>query len=259
MNSEWFKKVVKDQIKMCEDVLINKAKEYSDDSDRLHNFKNAAGMMGCDNKEALAGMMAKHTISIYDMCRSGKDYSIELWDEKITDHINYLLLLKAVVAEEKHGIKIPSIPVFGTYYGLMLEKAQKDPHVKYEAAPGMTLMGNQFDSDEDAPKPKFDPEDLNKAIENVRKHIENCSLGNCGTCPHSILNGGSERCGKGFLAEYDNLIARLKAAVAEGKANTAKISWDERAAAINAMKVEEAKKRIQELEQRVNMFDGAEV
>lgn len=101
MNSEWFEKVVKEQIKTCEDVLIGKAKEYATDDDRLHNFKNAAGMMSCDPKEALAGMMAKHTISIYDMCRNGKDYPIELWNEKITDHINYLLLLKAVVEEEK--------------------------------------------------------------------------------------------------------------------------------------------------------------
>ena len=75
-------------------------KEYATDDDRLHNFKNAAGMMSCDPKEALAGMMAKHTISVYDMCRSCKDYPIELWNEKITDHINYLLLLKAIVEED---------------------------------------------------------------------------------------------------------------------------------------------------------------
>lgn len=104
MNSEWFEKVIKEQIKTCEDVLIGKAKEYATDDDRLHNFKNAAGMMSCDPKEALAGMMAKHTISVYDMCRSGKDYPIELWNEKITDHINYLLLLKAVVKEEKSPV-----------------------------------------------------------------------------------------------------------------------------------------------------------
>lgn len=104
MNSEWFEKVIKEQIKTCEDVLIGKAKEYATDDDRLHNFKNAAGMMSCDPKEALAGMMAKHTISVYDMCRSGKDYPIELWNEKITDHINYLLLLKAVIEEENSPI-----------------------------------------------------------------------------------------------------------------------------------------------------------
>lgn len=125
MNSEWFEKVIKQQIKTCEDVLIGKAKEYATDDDRLHNFKNAAGMMSCDPKEALAGMMAKHTISVYDMCRSGKDYPIELWNEKITDHINYLLLLKAVVTEEDKLIRIPG--AYDSNYDVLMEKAQKDP------------------------------------------------------------------------------------------------------------------------------------
>ena len=45
-------------------------------------------------------MMAKHTVSIYDMCNSGQKYPIELWNEKITDHINYLLLLRAIIEDE---------------------------------------------------------------------------------------------------------------------------------------------------------------
>ena len=103
MNSNDFEKVIEEQIKKCKDILIDKSKEYARDDDRLHNFKNAAGIMGCDPKEALAGMMAKHTISVYDMCRDGEDHSIGLWNEKITDHINYLLLLKAIIIEEKQN------------------------------------------------------------------------------------------------------------------------------------------------------------
>lgn len=100
MNSSKFEEVIEGQIGLCKGILITKAKEYAANDDRLHNFKNAAGMMGCDSKEALCGMMAKHTISVYDMCRSGQSYPMSLWEEKITDHINYLLLLKAVVVEE---------------------------------------------------------------------------------------------------------------------------------------------------------------
>jgi hypothetical protein len=44
-------------------------------------------------------MMAKHTVSIYDMCNSGKEYSIDMWNEKITDSINYLLLLRALIED----------------------------------------------------------------------------------------------------------------------------------------------------------------
>lgn len=100
MTTEEFDTVINDQINICKDILITKAKEYAT-GDRLHNFKCAAGMMECSPEEALAGMMAKHTISVYDMCRSGKDYPIELWNEKITDHINYLLLLKAIIIDKK--------------------------------------------------------------------------------------------------------------------------------------------------------------
>lgn len=100
MTTEEFNKVIAEQMDRCKDILCIKAEEYAT-QDRLHNFKNAAGMQGCSPKEALAGMMAKHTISIYDMCRDGKPHFIEMWDEKITDHINYLLLLKALVEEER--------------------------------------------------------------------------------------------------------------------------------------------------------------
>lgn len=101
MTADKFENVIYRQLNMCVDILGVKATEYAT-QDRLHNFKAAAGMMGCDPKEALSGMMAKHTISIYDMCRSGQTYSIDLWNEKITDHINYLLLLKALVEEERN-------------------------------------------------------------------------------------------------------------------------------------------------------------
>lgn len=47
-------------------------------------------------------MMSKHTVSVYDMCNSGEDYPIELWEEKITDSINYFLLL-SIAVEESNG------------------------------------------------------------------------------------------------------------------------------------------------------------
>lgn len=102
MTTNEFTDTINTQLDICRDVLTVKAKEYAT-GDRLHNFKCASGMMECSPEEALAGMMAKHTISIYDMCRSGNDYPIELWNEKITDHINYLLLLKAIIIDKKNS------------------------------------------------------------------------------------------------------------------------------------------------------------
>jgi len=103
MKSEDFNVIVSQQIIRSTDVLCNKAKEYATE-DRLHNFKVAAAIQGCTPEQALAGMMAKHTVSVYDMCRGSKwDFPIELWNEKITDSINYLLLLRALVEEPKEG------------------------------------------------------------------------------------------------------------------------------------------------------------
>ena len=45
-------------------------------------------------------MLAKHIVSLYDMCfDDSADYGMSTWDEKITDSLNYLFLLKAIVKE----------------------------------------------------------------------------------------------------------------------------------------------------------------
>jgi hypothetical protein len=98
VNKEDFERIVEEQINKCREVLIIKAREYATE-DRLHNFKIAGVLEGIGPIKALAGMMAKHTVSIYDMCGSGEIYDIAKWDEKITDHINYLLLLRALVED----------------------------------------------------------------------------------------------------------------------------------------------------------------
>ena len=104
MDTETFNSVIDKQVTRCLDMLSVKANEYAT-HDRLHNFRTAAKIQSCGTKQALAGMMAKHTVSIYDMCATDLEgdnetaYSIDMWNEKITDSINYLLLLRAIVEE----------------------------------------------------------------------------------------------------------------------------------------------------------------
>lgn len=101
MTNADFEKIIKEQLAYCESLLTFKGKEYDSDSDdRLHSFKTAAKLQGITPKQALAGMLAKHTISIFDMCQDKDNYPPDKWREKITDHINYLLLLWAMVIEE---------------------------------------------------------------------------------------------------------------------------------------------------------------
>jgi hypothetical protein len=109
MNATKFENIVYDQQKLCTDILFRKAGEYATEDDRLHNFKVAASLQSVPLTHACAGMMAKHTVSIFDMCYDGKTYSIEQWEEKITDHINYLLLLKAIVQEDLEQYASPSV------------------------------------------------------------------------------------------------------------------------------------------------------
>lgn len=101
MNQLDFEKSVEKQIDYSKNLLFIKGDEYKRKvEDRLKYFKDAAKLMDITPKEALAGMMSKHTISIYSMCKDDKKYSLDKWTEKITDHINYLFLLKAMIEEE---------------------------------------------------------------------------------------------------------------------------------------------------------------
>ena len=103
METEQFNEIVQERVDASLKGLVKKATEYAGPSDRLHNFKVAAvlGSEGENQSQALAGMMKKHTVSVYDMINSGEAYSEEMWDEKIGDHINYLLLLRATIVEDE--------------------------------------------------------------------------------------------------------------------------------------------------------------
>lgn len=99
MTADEFQKVLEDTIGQVEDILGKKAVEYAN-NDRLQNFKKVSNLCKITPEQALAGMMAKHTVSIYDMIMSNEHFSGEKWDEKIVDHINYLILLKALIIEK---------------------------------------------------------------------------------------------------------------------------------------------------------------
>ncbi len=93
--------IFEEQVALCAKILKQKTKEYTgDDPDRLGAFKAAAVLQHCRPEQALAGMLAKHVVSLYDMCFSdGVRFDMDTWEEKITDSLNYLFLLKAIVEE----------------------------------------------------------------------------------------------------------------------------------------------------------------
>lgn len=101
MNTKQLNKVRTSLFEHCAALLTDKGKEYAEDHpDRLRAFKVAAELQGISPKAALYGMLAKHLVSVSDMCQSDHHYDRDRWTEKLTDSINYLVLLAAIVTEE---------------------------------------------------------------------------------------------------------------------------------------------------------------
>ena len=101
MNTPDFNSCLRDMQDHTVAVLTAKAAEYATE-DRLHNFKAAGALQRKTPVDALGGMMVKHTVSIYDLIHdyeAGADIPLDLWAEKITDNINYLFLLWALLNE----------------------------------------------------------------------------------------------------------------------------------------------------------------
>lgn len=116
MDTKTFNMHVEDQIERCRKTLIVKGNEYGA-QDRLHNFKAFAELAGISQEQACSGFLGKHIVSIYDMCRessNGEEFSLEKWNEKIGDAINYLLILSAIVRQKDESYENPKT-IFGTY------------------------------------------------------------------------------------------------------------------------------------------------
>ncbi len=101
MDIKQFNALVEGQFQKCKDVLIVKGDEYALDADRLAYFKKTAAFTGDTPEKALFGMLAKHLVSLADMCaQKEKRFTAERWQEKITDSMNYLALLWAMLNDQ---------------------------------------------------------------------------------------------------------------------------------------------------------------
>lgn len=102
MTYEEFNNVVEEQYKICKAVLDKKSKEYAPKADRLSAFKTASCILHKTPLQALSGQMSKHSVSLFEMIDLDHDYNdMALWQEKLTDSINYLFLMKALLLDEQ--------------------------------------------------------------------------------------------------------------------------------------------------------------
>jgi hypothetical protein len=98
MNEKEFDAILENRINAIRDTLSRKAKEYSH-GDRLYNFKRAAEILVTTPEKALAGMLAKHLVSVLDLIEGKLSATTDLVDEKIGDTINYLIILESMMKE----------------------------------------------------------------------------------------------------------------------------------------------------------------
>ena len=101
MKLNTFKHLSRHRFKVCFNLMCGtKNKEYSRNNDKLHNFKCAGRLLDTTPEFALLGMFSKHMVSIIDIVDDIPDLpDYSLLEEKITDAINYLVLLEALVKE----------------------------------------------------------------------------------------------------------------------------------------------------------------
>lgn len=85
------------RISLAKEILIEKAKEYSSDTDRLYNFKQAAKITKCLSPEnCLIGMWSKHLVSCHDLSNRRIEITQARLDEKFGDAFNYAILYSAL-------------------------------------------------------------------------------------------------------------------------------------------------------------------
>lgn len=95
---------VEKRLEAVREVLQKKAAEYATDSDRMHNFNCAAIIMGKSPVQAAWNFAIKHLVSIVDLIESDLqrvNASEDMIKEKFGDLINYLILIEAMILQEK--------------------------------------------------------------------------------------------------------------------------------------------------------------
>lgn len=107
MNRKEFKEIIESRLEFCRILLESKGNEYIPEyaNSPIHNFIEGAKIKGTTKSDYLLGLFIKHFVSIKDIVDKYKFTkelsSNELIAEKITDAINYLLILECILEEER--------------------------------------------------------------------------------------------------------------------------------------------------------------
>lgn len=86
------------QFERCKELLEKKGHDYTDGIDRYFNFTSIAKHLDVSPFQVWSIYFLKHIYAITTFCARGRVESEPL-EDRITDAINYLLLLKGMLKE----------------------------------------------------------------------------------------------------------------------------------------------------------------
>lgn len=101
MNQNKFSNLVQARIKKCLVTLAVKSTDYASKEDRLHNFKSGATLTGQTELQFAFSLASKHIIALRDKISKKEYLTDEFIEEKITDIINYMILIEAIREEDE--------------------------------------------------------------------------------------------------------------------------------------------------------------
>ena len=105
---DFIQNIVQPRLELCKELLGgSKDKEYSRNGDKFHNFKRTAELRKISTISAWDGMQNKHLTSLLDIIDDAKKGILptqKTLDDKITDMINYLLLLEGIITEKRNDL-----------------------------------------------------------------------------------------------------------------------------------------------------------
>lgn len=96
-----------EQMRRCENILAEKFKDYGNHEDPFWHFNRAAKLLEQTPQQVLMTLFSKHLTCIVEMAKDPHASSSARWEEKITDAINYLLILSSMVSARYNAPQDP--------------------------------------------------------------------------------------------------------------------------------------------------------
>lgn len=104
--NERFNDCIDNRLNDCKKLLLVKSLEYRRNDNPYHNFNVGAKFTGESSEKVLYGFLLKHLISLQDIVNDVNESKLpskEIIAAKVSDIINYMLILEALIEERRNN------------------------------------------------------------------------------------------------------------------------------------------------------------